>query len=878
MSSQKLSRRGFLSAGAIAALGMPLIIADARQALADPIAAALLSRSQRAKLNFNLDWKFIRGDVSGASRTEFDDTHWSTVSTPHTFNDVDSFRKLISHSHGDVGTYKGLAWYRKTFRIPAEYEGRKLFLEFEGMRQAGDIFLNGKHVGLYENGVTAYGLDITDHVNFGGEDNVIAINVNNQLNYKESATGTPFEWNVNAFNPDYGGINRNVWLHVMGRIYQTLPLYYGLETSGVYIYASHFNIPGKMAEIAVEAEVCNESHGGAVPELSALIVDADGEVCAQFSGESKRITAGGKSILKASGRLSNARFWSTEDPYLYDVYSVLKIAGKVVDVTRITTGFRKTAFRGGAGTGGVYVNEKYVYLKGFAQRATNEWAGLGQAYPEWMHDYNARQIRDSNANYIRWMHISPQRVDADSMARYGIIQICPAGDKERDAFGHQWEQRVDVMRASMIYFRNNPSVLFFEAGNSVITVDQMKEMVDLRKRWDPHGGRVVGYRDNDQTAANAALSSIAEYYEVMIGQASQTNELHGPHDMFRGYSAYRRDRAPLIEAEDFRDECARRYWDVYSPPFYKPKFGPLDTYHHTQESFTLAAVKRYWDYRQNRISDKNPNRSKWSGYASIYFSDSDADGRQDSSEVARVSGKVDAVRLEKEAYFAYRVMQNGRPDLHILGHWSYPAGIGDETIKTIYVIANTDSVELVVNGYSQGECHDHENGYIFSFPNVRFSPGSVKAIGRNQGKVVAQQQLVTAGAPAAIRLTPITGPHGLQADGQDVLLIDCEVVDSSGQRCPTDYGRIDFTCTGPAIWRGGYNSGIIDSTNNLYLNTELGINRVAVRSTLNPGLITVTAHRKGLKSAKVQIASERVGRFRGLSASMPQHLPGPAES
>lgn len=97
-----------------------------------------------------------------------------------------------------------------------------------------------------------------------------------------------------------------------------------------------------------------------------------------------------------------------------------------------------------------------------------------------------------------------------------------------------------------------------------------------------------------------------------------------------------------------------------------------------------------------------------------------------------------------------------------------------------------------------------------------------------------------------LRLAPIVSPFGLQADGQDVALIDCEVVDAYGRRCPTDYGRLDFTCTGPAVWRGGYNSGIVDSTNNLYLHTELGINRVAVRSTLSPGIIKVTAQRAGL--------------------------------
>jgi beta-galactosidase len=834
-------------------------------------------QSPRATFNFNIDWKFFRDDASGAESPAFDDSQWATISTPHTFNDVDSFRKIIVHSGGDVGTYKGLAWYRKHFKLPADLSGRKVFLEFEGMRQAGDIFLNGKQIGLYENGVTAYGLDISGAVQFGDQENVLAVKVDNRTTYPERATGTAFEWNANDFNPDFGGINRNVWLHVTGKIYQTLPLYYGLESRGIYVHAANFDIPRKTADVTIESEVRNESTSAATVSLSVLIVGDDGRIRARINGGSAGVAPNAKNVLTATGSLKRARFWSPEDPYLYDAYAILKVDGKTVDVAKVVTGFRKTEFKGGVGTGGVYLNDKFVYLKGFAQRASDEWEGPGQAYPDWMHDYNAKLIRDSHANYVRWMHISPQRVDADSLARFGIIQICPAGDKEREVTGRQWDQRVEVMRDSMIYYRNNPSILFWEAGNTIVTVDEMQQMVALRKQWDPYGGRLIGVRDNDDIAANTALTPYSEYYGIMIGQAPQTDQLSGPTAMFRGYSAERRDRAPLIEAEDFREEGARRYWDDYSPPYFGFTKGPHDTWQFTSESFALAGIKRYWQYWQNRISNTDPAHSKWSGYASIYFSDSNADGRQDSSEVARVSGKVDAVRLPKEIYFAHRVMQNDGPDLHILGHWSYPVGPdAKKTVKTIYVVANTQSVELFLNGKTLGVNSKPDNGFTFAFPSVEFAPGTLKAVGSTAGKTVAEQTLTTAGPPAQILLTPMLGPQGLLADGQDVALIDVEVMDANGQRVPTDDAQIDFTISGPGIWRGGYNSGKIDSTNNLYLNTECGINRVSVRSTLSDGPITVTASRAGLKSAQVQIVANPVKVTDGVASLMPRRLDAPA--
>jgi beta-galactosidase len=834
---------------AVAILIFPMAIARADDSAAIPA-------SSRITYDFDADWKFIRKDVPSAQSPQFDDSAWVNVSTPHTYNDIDTFNRIISHSSGQLGAYMGIAWYRKHFTIPPDLQGRKVFIEFEGMRQAGDIFLNGKEIGLYENGVNPYGIDITDNVNYGTE-NVLAVRVDNSTNYAEKSTHTVFEWEAKDFNPDYGGINRHVWLIATGPIHQTLPLYYGLETTGIYIYPSNISVPGRSLDLNIESQAANESGDQASIALSAIVADADGHIVAKFDGDTVDMVAGEKTILHATGHLDSARLWSTDDPYLYDVYTVLTVDNKVADVVRTRTGFRKAEFRGGAGTGGVFINEKFVYLRGFAQRSTNEWAGLGQAYPDWMHDLTAKLIHDSHANYLRWMHISPQPVDVAACDRFGIVEVCPAGDKEKDVTGRQWDQRIEVMRNSMIFYRNNPSIFFWEAGNNGISADHMKQMVDLKSQWDPNGGRVIGCR----TLTDPDTTSIAEYYGVMIGQDPRTDALKTPDEMFRAYSAQRRDRAPLVETEDFRDEAARRFWDDYSPPHFGFKPGLNDVYHWNSETFSLAAAGRYWAYWSNRISNPDPKHSKWSGYASIYFSDSNADGRQDSSEVCRVSGKVDAVRLPKEAYFTYQVMQDDQPAIHILGHWTYPAG----TKKSVYVISNCDAVELILNGQSLGKNDHPTNGYVFTFPNVAWSPGALKATGYKQAKPACDDSLTTAGPATSIKLTPILGPGGLRADGADVALFDVEVVDAQGRRCPTDEARIDFALTGPAIWRGGYNSGVINSTDNLYLNTECGINRISIRATRSPGNITLTASRDGLTPATAQVTSIPVSVTNGVA-------------
>jgi len=833
-----------------------------------------------ADTQYSMDpgWKFIRKDVAGAQVIDFADSSWSTVSTPHTYNDVDSYTKLISHSSGDTGTYTGPAWYRKHFKIPSQYSGSKVMVEFERIKQGARFYINGTAVGIYDDGITACGIDITDLVNYGAPENVLAVRVDNSNNYVETSTGVGYQWMGKAFNPNYGGLIGHVWLHVSGRVYQTYPLYNNLGTTGIYIYPSDFsNVTPSAGNLTVnvQSQARNESGSSQTVTLTARVVDpAGGATVATFQSGATALSNGQTVVLNASGALGNAKLWSDETPNLYHVVTELTIGGMVVDSRTTVTGFRQTDFRGGAGTGGVFVNGRFVYLMGFAQRASNDWAALGEAVPDWMHDYHANLIKASYSNYVRWMHITPQRIDVVANDKAGIINIAPAGDKEADATGVQWTQRTSVMRASMIYLRNNPSILFWESGNFGVTPAHMQEMNNLRITWDPNGGRASGCRD----LSDVGGAPYSQYFGTMVSYSSTWSPSSNS-DYFRGYCHNYRNQAPIIETEDQRDEARRGIWDNYSPPSFGFKPGPNDTWHWTSESMVVGESSEtgaIWrlDVWKNRYTIRNtdPAFSRYAGYASIYFSDSNADGRQQDHEVCRVSGKVDAVRIPKQVYYAHRVIGNPQPDIHIIGHWTYPAG----TTKTVYVIANTSSVELFVNGVSQGRNATPSNRYIFSFPDIAWAPGTIQAVGYNSSDTqVCEHQIETAGAPDRIRLTPIVAPGGLQANGSDVAMFEFEVLDANNRRCPTDEARVNFTMSGPGIWRGGYNSGVVGSINNLYLKTEAGVNRVFVRSTLTAGTITVTATRGDLTPATVSVTSNAIPVTDGLLLVEPS-TPSPA--
>ncbi|HAX14212.1 MAG TPA: beta-galactosidase, partial [Leeuwenhoekiella sp.] len=441
--------------------------------------------AQRQTYNFNSDWQFITGEIEGAEATSFDTEGWTKVTLPHAYNQEEAFLKAIDeHS-------TGIVWYRKNFILPEAAKGQKIFLEFEGIRQGGDIYVNGKQVGLHENGVMAFGLDLSDIVVFDGEPNNITLRIDNDWHYRQRSTNATYRWNNINFNANYGGIPKNVFLHITDNLYQTLPLYSNLETTGVYVYATAFDISQASATVHVESEVKNEYDSSKTFQYSVAVFDLDNKKVAEFSGAETSLKPGERTIVSAAQRLNDLHFWSWGYGYLYTVKSMLKVDGNVIDEVSTKTGFRKTEFKEGK----VYLNDRVLQMKGYAQRTSNEWPAIGMSVPAWLSDFSNRMIVEGNGNLVRWMHVTPWKQDIESCDRVGLLQAMPAGDAEKDSQGDHWKQRTNLMRDAIIYSRNNPSIVFYESGNESISEAHMAEMKSLRDTYDPYGGRAIGSRE-----------------------------------------------------------------------------------------------------------------------------------------------------------------------------------------------------------------------------------------------------------------------------------------------------------------------------------------------------------------------------------------------
>ena len=787
----------------------------------------------RTQYNFNPDWKFIKENPKNAQAVNFDDSSWSTVSCPHTFNDVDTFDDLSLGGHnGEKNQWRGTVWYRKHFKLPASDKGKKVFIEFEGVRQIADVYINGTFVGTNRTGFIAFGYDISQYIKYDGADNVIAVKVNNDRNSDNFRDNDPLVWNHEHWHPTHGGIYRNVFLHTTDPLHVTLPLYDNMKTVGTYVYAE--NISEKSADVTVTAEVKNEYNTAKDIVCEARIIDAKGKIVST-SQSTKSLKAGEKYTFSSTAKVVNPQRWYTRKPYMYKVLTVLKVGKKVLDTYETPLGIRSFEFNKDSG---FHNNGEYAKLHGWGQKPTNTWAGLGAALPDWLRDYTYKLMDEAGGNFIRWGHCAASPAEVDMGDKYGFVTLMPGVSGESQDEGEVWDIRIAAFRDMVIKFRNHPSIFIWEGGNWAETEKHYQEILDIINTYDPKGKRLMGNRRSDLKIESE------KYVTIEVGTEGWQREFAS---------------LPVIESEYMRDEGPRRIWDKYSPDdnFWKNPNLYKNTYQIGSEEYAVRQADHWWNKMGKKVYH--------SGGANWVFSDGPHGGRNP-TEVTRASGEVDGVRLPKEAFYALKAMWRPEAQVHVVGHWNYAQG----TKKDMYVISNCAAVKMYINGKLIGTDESPENGYVYQFPDVTWEAGEIKVEGYIDNKLVVSQTKKTVGEPVAIKLTSITGPEGWRADGSDIALIDFEVVDKDGNRCPLDAARVDFTITGSGIWRGGYNSGKANSTNNLYLDTECGINRVAVRSLSKAGKVTITATRNGLKSASIELKSLPVNVKNGLTLEMPQ--------
>ncbi|MDD2612736.1 MAG: DUF4982 domain-containing protein, partial [Bacteroidales bacterium] len=342
----------------------------------------------------------------------------------------------------------------------------------------------------------------------------------------------------------------------------------------------------------------------------------------------------------------------------------------------------------------------------------------------------------------------------------------------------------------------------------------LAEMKAIRDEFDPNGGRAVG-------CTGMLDSKVAEYG----GDRNYVDKSSSK---------------PVFSMEYGRDErlC-------------------------NQDMFAMETVARWYDFWRER---PGTGRRVNSGGASAFFSDSNTPFLGAENDCR--SGKVDAMRIKKEAWWAHDVMWDGWVDsenfnTHIVGHWNDKEGVR----KNVYVISSGDQVELFLNNKSLG-FGTQTNRFWYTFNDVAFKPGELRAVSYDKsGNIISTTSCKTAGEPKSLKMNLIQGPDGFHADGSDMVLLEVEVVDADGQRCPLANNMVSFEVKGPAEYIGGITKG--NYIGSKQIPVEAGVNRMLLRSTRKSGQVKVIATSDHLSLDSLSFDSKAVEVMSGLSTYIP---------
>ncbi len=449
-------------------------------------------KEPRAIINVNREWKFIRGDWEGFStdgpeQMDYDDSNWTHIGLPHSFS---------TPYFMENEWYIGYGWYRKHLVYGPDWYNKIVHLEFEGVFQVSEVYVNGSLAGKHEGGYTGFSLNITELLQPGN--NVIAVRVNNEWNGQIAPRAGEHTFS--------GGIYRDVSLTV------TEPLH--IAWNGTFVSTPLLEARDNQVQMQVrmQTEVINHSGTDKLATVRTIVADSLGQVLTEM--ESTHTVPAGEvhRFDSLSEPIQNPRLWCPEDPYLYNISTEVIADGAISDVYEDTMGFRWMEWTSHEG---FYLNGKHVYLNG--ANVHQDQAGWGDAVTQAAIYRDVQMIKDAGMNFIRGSHYPHHPAFARACDQYGILFWSEAtfwgiggtaGDTgEQTHWGkcsaypvleaHQkgFEQSAIQQLCEMIRInRNRPSIIVWSMSNEPFfshesvkekAIALIKKMVEVSHEEDP---------------------------------------------------------------------------------------------------------------------------------------------------------------------------------------------------------------------------------------------------------------------------------------------------------------------------------------------------------------------------------------------------------
>ena len=710
--------------------------------------------SPREHLSLAAGWKFHLGDDwpdalhlensgtgSGPASEKFSDAYWRVVNLPHDWAVELPFDWAADGSHGfkTLGVKyptNSIAWYRRTFELPKEDEGKRIWLTFDGVFRDATVWVNGWCVRHHEGGYYPFREDITDVVHYGGK-NTIAVLVD--------AT------KVEGWFYEGAGIYRHVWLD------KTAPV--AIAPDGIFVQSKfNNNIPQGSPEIKVEVSLLNAQTNAAKATVNCEIISPDGKSLKQFS-ESEMLKHKSQTAVKLETKISSPILWSPENPQLYKLVTTVSSGGKVVDKKETAFGIRTVGFDA---TNGFLLNGRHYELYGTCNH--QDHAGVGAAIPDALLEFRVNKLKEFGCNAYRMSHNPPTPELLDACDRLGMLVMDESRLMGSDSANlKKWD---DQIRRD----RNHPSVALWCIANEQFMVQDTPQaasvartMQDYVKQLDPL--RPVSYASPEDDVFRG-INSVIEVRGWNYHYGPQMDRYHAAHPTQPNFGS---EQASVVGTRGiYTNDRPRGYvaaYDVVWPGWTT-----------TAESWWSFFAERPWlsgafvwtgfDYR----GEPTPY---WWPCVNSHF------------------GILDTCGFPKDAFYYYQSWWTTNTVLHLAPHWNWPGREGQEIL--VQAFSNCKEVELFLNGVSLGKQTMKPNSKLSW--QMKYAPGTLSAKGFDAaGNIIAETKVETTGDATQIQLTP--DRKTINADGEDVSIFTVSAVDAQGRVVPVAQNKIHFSVEG----------------------------------------------------------------------------------
>ncbi len=658
------------------------------------------------KISLDEDWKFHFGNAANPDKDfdygnklllhksnvfettivspKFIDTSWTKVNIPHDWVVELPFVKSSTHemdSHGYKpigGAYPetSIGWYRKHFSVDKKDEGKRFEIQFDGIYRNAEIWLNGFYVGTNFSGYVGNSYDVSDYVNFEG-DNVIVIRVD----------ATQYE----GWFYEGAGIYRHVWLNVTDKVF--------IPNDGVFV---HSKVNGKNATITIETEVENKNLLPSNAVVYSIITDRNGKQIAKTSEKKINLSVNEKMTIKQNVNLSNVTLWSLENPYLYKVISVVKQNNQIVHQTKTRFGIKTVKFDAKEG---FFLNGKKIKIQGTNNH--QDHAGIGSALPDFMQYYRIKLLKEMGSNAYRASHNAPTPELLEACDSLGMLVL----DEQR--LLNSSPEYIDQFKRILKRDRNHASVFLWSIGNEEQNI-----------QGNEYGKRIA------QTLL--AIQKELDPSRTSTYAADMGNDFKGVNEVipirgfnYREYAVadYHRDHPnqPLLGTEMGSTVTTRGIYEKDEIRAYVPDQNITHPWWASKAEtwWKLAAENDYWlggfvwtgfDYRGE------PTPYKWPNISSHF-------------------GILDVCGFPKNIYYYYKSWWTNEDILHISPHWNWPEKVGKPI--DVWVNTNADDVELFLNGKSLGKKVMPRNSHLQW--EVYYEPGTLEAVAYKNGKKITSK-------------------------------------------------------------------------------------------------------------------------------------------